>query len=67
MYARSVLAAALLCASSAAADFFGPAFNVPGVDKKGQSVAINNGLKLIKGDYLVWPDADDFYKADDTI
>lgn len=36
-------------------------------ENQGQSVAINNGLKLIKGDYLVWPDADDFYKADDTI
>lgn len=36
-------------------------------ENQGQSVAINNGLKLIKGDYLVWPDADDFYKEDDTI
>ena len=27
----------------------------------GQSVAINNGLKLIRGDYIVWPDADDYY------
>jgi glycosyltransferase involved in cell wall biosynthesis len=27
----------------------------------GRSVALNNGLKLIHGDYLVWPDADDFY------
>ena len=36
-------------------------------ENQGQSVAINNGLKLIKGDYLVWPDADDFYKTDDAI
>ena len=34
---------------------------------QGQSVAINNGLKMIHGDYLVWPDADDFYKTDDAI
>ncbi len=27
----------------------------------GQSVAINNGLRYVKGDYLVWPDSDDFY------
>jgi glycosyltransferase involved in cell wall biosynthesis len=33
----------------------------------GQSVAINNGLKLISGDYLVWPDSDDFYATDDAI
>ena len=36
-------------------------------ENQGQSVAINNGLKMIKGDYLIWPDADDFYKCDDTI
>jgi glycosyltransferase involved in cell wall biosynthesis len=33
----------------------------------GQSVAINNGLNLIHGDYLVWPDADDFYKESSAI
>jgi len=33
----------------------------------GQSVAINNGLKMIKGDYLVWPDCDDWYAANDAI
>lgn len=27
----------------------------------GQSVAIKNGLQYVKGDYLVWPDSDDFY------
>ncbi len=27
----------------------------------GQSAAINNGLKLIKGEYIVWPDSDDYY------
>ncbi|GHV89137.1 hypothetical protein AGMMS50267_14970 [Spirochaetia bacterium] len=34
---------------------------------QGQSVAINNGLKLIQGEYLVWPDADDFYAEPDAI
>lgn len=29
----------------------------------GQSVAINNGLKLVRGEYLVWPDSDDFYAS----
>lgn len=33
----------------------------------GQSVAINNGLKLISGEYLVWPDSDDFYASDTVI
>lgn len=32
-------------------------------DNSGQSVAINRGLKLIKGEYLVWPDSDDFYST----
>lgn len=29
----------------------------------GQSVAIDNGLKLIRGEFLVWPDSDDFYAS----
>ena len=33
----------------------------------GQSAAINNGLKLVTGEYLVWPDSDDFYASDDAI
>jgi glycosyltransferase involved in cell wall biosynthesis len=36
-------------------------------DNSGQSVAINNGLKMIKGDYLVWPDCDDFYAEKNAI
>lgn len=36
-------------------------------ENQGQSGAINNGLKMIKGEYFVWPDADDFYKTDDAI
>jgi len=34
---------------------------------QGQSVAINNGLKWVRGDYLVWPDADDYYSSKKTI
>jgi glycosyltransferase involved in cell wall biosynthesis len=30
-------------------------------ENQGQSAAINNGLKLIHGEYLVWPDSDDFH------
>lgn len=30
---------------------------------QGQAAAINNGLKLISGEYLVWPDSDDFYAS----
>ena len=33
----------------------------------GQSVAINKGLKLISGDYLLWPDADDYYSQINSI
>lgn len=33
-------------------------------DNGGQSVAIRNGLRLVNGQYLVWPDSDDHY-ADD--
>ena len=33
----------------------------------GQSVAINNGLKLINGKYLVWPDSDDWYASEKSI
>lgn len=33
----------------------------------GQSVAINNLLKKVNGQYLVWPDADDFYASPEAI
>lgn len=36
-------------------------------DNQGQSVAINNALKLVSGQYLVWPDADDYYSCADSI
>lgn len=32
-----------------------------------QAAAINNGLKLISGDYLVWPDSDDYYDSAEAI
>lgn len=33
----------------------------------GQSVAIRNGLPLVTGEYLTWPDSDDFYTSGDAI
>lgn len=33
----------------------------------GQSVAINKGLKLVNGEYLVWPDSDDWYSTANAI
>ena len=36
-------------------------------ENSGQSVAINNGLKMIKGEYLVWPDSDDFYSTPNAL
>lgn len=33
----------------------------------GQSVAINNGLKLVNGEYLMWPDSDDYYAMSDIV
>ena len=33
----------------------------------GQSVAINNGLKLVNGEFLCWPDSDDYYSCSNAI
>ena len=33
----------------------------------GQSVAIQNGLRRVTGEYLLWPDSDDFYTTADAI
>ena len=33
----------------------------------GQSSAINNGLKYVNGEYLVWPDCDDWYNTPKAI
>ncbi len=34
---------------------------------QGQSAAINNGLKYITGEFLTWPDSDDFYSSSKSI
>ena len=31
-------------------------------DNGGQSAAINNGLKYVNGEYLIWPDCDDYFR-----
>lgn len=36
-------------------------------DNQGQSVAINNALKWVKGEYLLWPDSDDYYNRKDAV
>jgi glycosyltransferase involved in cell wall biosynthesis len=36
-------------------------------ENAGQSVAVNKGLKLFTGEYLTWPDSDDFYASDEAI
>ncbi len=33
----------------------------------GQSEAINNGLRYIKGEFFVWPDSDDYYRYPDSL
>lgn len=33
----------------------------------GQSAAVNRGLKLITGEFLTWPDSDDYYTREDAI
>lgn len=36
-------------------------------ENSGQSTAINRGLKKVKGEFLLWPDSDDYYGDKDTI
>ena len=36
-------------------------------ENSGQSVAVKNGLPLVTGEYLTWPDSDDFYSTPDAI
>lgn len=31
---------------------------------KGQAAAINNALQYVHGEYLLWPDSDDYYEND---
>ncbi len=33
-------------------------------ENSGQSVAVNNALKMVRGEYLFWPDSDDYYCDD---
>lgn len=33
----------------------------------GQSAAINNALKMVSGEYLVWPDSDDYYSSPESL
>ncbi|MGL4519397.1 MAG: glycosyltransferase family A protein [Phocaeicola sp.] len=33
-------------------------------DNAGQAAALNQGLKIFKGDYLMWPDSDDYLSTD---
>lgn len=33
----------------------------------GQSVAVNNALKRVQGEFLVWPDSDDFYSSPEAL
>lgn len=35
-------------------------------ENSGQSEAINKGLKLINGEYFIWPDSDDYYTDPDA-
>ncbi len=34
---------------------------------EGQSAAINNGLKYVEGEFLIWPDSDDWYEGSEAI
>lgn len=36
-------------------------------ENAGQSCAINNALKLVDGEFLLWPDSDDWYKEPEAI
>lgn len=33
-------------------------------ENKGQAAALNQGLKIFKGEYFVWPDSDDYFTND---
>lgn len=36
-------------------------------DNAGQASAVNRGLKLVNGEFLAWPDSDDYYNRVDSI
>ena len=35
-------------------------------ENSGQSVAIQHGLQYVQGEYMVWPDSDDYYVSDEV-
>ena len=36
-------------------------------ENAGQAAAVNRGLKLVTGEFLTWPDSDDFYRCSNSI
>lgn len=36
-------------------------------DNAGQAAAINKALPLVRGEYMIWPDADDFYSSEQAL
>ena len=36
-------------------------------ENAGQAAAVNRGMKLVKGEFLAWPDSDDYYNRTDAI
>lgn len=42
-------------------------FKIINQENQGVSKTINNGLKLIDGEFLAWPDADDWYSSEFSI
>lgn len=52
-----------------AADFMQKKINFRYVyqSNKGQSYALKNGLKYVEGEYLTWPDSDDYYYKENSI
>lgn len=60
--------------SLAVAESFAPRFAERGYDFRiihqantGQSGAVKHGLQYVTGDYLVWPDADDYYATPEAL
>lgn len=36
-------------------------------ENSGQAASINEGLKFVKGEFFIWPDADDYFSSNHTI
>ena len=45
----------------------GYGFRIVRQENGGQSNAINKGLKMVRGEFLAWPDADDWYASREAI